>query len=274
VNWRPLFFAKYFRVAAGHERSLDILNALIAGHPQLMNWTAFQWTSFGGRSPGNIYQLGPFAPGSTPPVIGPFDFTAYGYASCTGWAKFLASALKAVGVPAREVGAPCWNTAEFAGPATENPNVSLCWNGGRKAGPFGGKYLNNHNWVEFWDNFGSSWRFVDVATGSSGESTWFCGNFSPASGCECSSNAGKTATDHDILAPTWSMPSGISEIDGGPVLDVGHDLILSNGEAVSPLVWSPRLSSSLGRPLKDVGLRVVNRSEFYRCKSTEKAVSI
>ena len=37
------------------------------------------------------------------------------------------------------------------------------------------------------------------------------------------------------------------------VLSVQHGLRLSSGLAVSPLVWSPRLTSPLGAPLKNVG---------------------
>ena len=75
--------------------------------------------------------------------------------------------------------------------------------------------------------------------------------------------------DHEIFAITWSDPheeeDDASSIDGGPVLDV-KDLKLSNGESVSPLVWSPKLSSPLGTALKNIGLRVVNRTDFYRCR--------
>lgn len=273
VNWRPIFFAKYFGVTVDCKTSRAVIHALIGGKQTLTNWTAFKWQDFGGKSPGNAYELGPFAPGSTPPVIGPFEFTAYGYASCTGWAKFLVSTLKAVGVPAREVGSPCWNTGEFAGLATANPNVSLCWNAGPSSGPFGGKFLNNHNWVEYWDNEAGAWHFLDVATSSSAESTWFCGTFSPASGCDCSTSGGKAARDHEILAPTWMMAGEDSAYDGGVVVDVSRDLRLSTGEAVSPLVWSPRLTSALGTPLKDVGLRVVNRTSFYRCKTPDAGLT-
>jgi hypothetical protein len=62
---------------------------------------------------------------------------------------------------------------------------------------------------------------------------------------------------------TWSATGG-TEIDGGDVIDV-KDFTLSNGEAASPLVWSPFLTSVAGDALKDDGLRVVNRSDFYRC---------
>lgn len=230
-----------------------------------MNWTNFKWKSFHGGSPGNVYELGPFASGSTPPVIGPFDFTAYGYGSCTAWAKFLISALKAVGVPARETGSPCWNTGEFSGLAHINPNVTTCWHGGPGGGPLGGKSLNNHDWVEYWDNTDSSWHFVDAASSSSSEDTWFCGRYLKDQGCQCSSNAGASMQDHDILSVTWSPVGDDPVLNGGIVIDVAESLRLSTGEAVSPLVWSPNLRSPLGKPLKDVGLRVVNRTAFYRC---------
>mmetsp|Transcript_96030 Transcript_96030/g.176474 ORF Transcript_96030/g.176474 Transcript_96030/m.176474 type:complete len:364 (-) Transcript_96030:3-1094(-) len=273
TNWRPLFFAKYFGMAGKAVTSRKAVDALIAGGTPLMKWTAHTWADFPG-SRSNTYNLGPFAPSSTPPVVGPFDFTAYGYASCTGWATFLASALKAVGVPARQVGAPCWNTAEFAGPATSNPNVSACWSGGPPDGPYGGKYLNNHNWVEYWDNEAGDWHFVDVASSSSSESTWFCTDYSENEGCSCTSNAGKAARDHEILAVTWTDVAEASlKFDGGRVLDVATELHLTTGEAVSPLVWSPRLRSPLGTELKDVGLRAVNRTAFYRCRSGSPTTS-
>lgn len=266
TNWRPLFFAKYFGMAGNATTSREAVDTLIKGGTPLMNWTAHSWADFPG-SKSNSYELGPFASGSSPPAISPFDFAAYGYGSCTGWAIFLTSALKAIGVPAREVGSPCWNTGEFAGLAASNSNVSTCWAGGRRGGPYGGKYLNNHNWVEYWDNEAGDWHFVDVASSSSSQSTWFCTSYSEQEGCSCSSNAGKAARDHEILASTWSKESESSEqFDGGPVLDVATKLHLTSGEPVSPLVWSPHLTSPLGIPIKNVGLRVVNRTAFYRCK--------
>ncbi|CAE7368511.1 unnamed protein product [Symbiodinium microadriaticum] len=187
-NWRPLFFAKYFSAAAEFQSSQAVVDALIGDGVRLMNWTSFKWADFPGKSESNIYELGPFASGSTPPVVAPADFLLYGYGSCTAWAKFLSSALRAVGVPAREVGSPCWNTGIFTGLAESNANVSLCWQGGVSGGPVGGTYLNNHNWVEYWDNTAHTWRFLDVATSSSSETTWFCGKFQD--GCSCTSNAG------------------------------------------------------------------------------------
>lgn len=264
VNWRPLFFAKYAEASEGVTSSRGVIDALISNDISMMNWTKYNRTGRG--NPTNKYFLGPFASGSAPPVIGVFDFTAYGYGSCTAWATFLSSALKAVGVPARQVGSPCWNTGNFSGSALLNPNVSHCWSGGRPGGPSGGPYLNNHNWVEYWDNVAGFWRFLDVATTSSAENTWFCGQYDR--GCECSSNAGKAERDHEILAVTWSPVGGSEEYDGGEVLNMA-DLQLSTGESVSPLVWSPKLQSPLGHALKNVGLRSVNRTGYYRCKTTK-----
>ncbi|CAJ1383770.1 unnamed protein product [Effrenium voratum] len=266
TNWRPPFFAKYFALAASQTSSRGVVDALISDGVRLMNWTSFRWPGYSGKS-ANVYELGPFASGSTPPVVAPADFLLYGYGSCTAWAKFLASALRAVGVPAREVGSPCWNTGIFAGLATSNPNVSQCWQGGTST-QVGGQYLNNHNWVEYWDNELQSWHFLDVATSSSAEKTWFCGSYQQ--GCSCSSNAGKAMQDHEILAPTWGAAGSDPRVHGGTVLDVATSLRLSNGEAVSPLVWSPQLKSPLGLPLKNVGLRVVNRTDFYRCRQAQK----
>ena len=181
--------------------------------PRLMNWTAHAWPGYSGWA-ANRYELGPFVSGSTPPVVSPADFALYGYGSCTAWAKFLASALKAVGVPAREVGAPCWNTGTFRGLAAENPGVADCWAGGPPGGPSGGAYLHNHNWVEYWDNVARAWRFLDVAVSSASESTWFCGSYSDSAGCRCDSPAGKAGKDHEVQ-PEIKAPETEAEGPGG-----------------------------------------------------------
>ena len=96
-------------------------------------------------------------------------------------------------------------------------------------------------------------------------------NWSNETGCDAvTSGPGAAARDHEIFAVTWSLPNELGETaDGGPVVDVA-DLRLSSGEEVSPLVWSPKLSTPLsGQPLKDVGLRVVNRTAFYRCRDKQ-----
>jgi hypothetical protein len=67
--------------------------------------------------------------------------------------------------------------------------------------------------------------------------------------------------DHEILSVTWSLPQ-----DDPEVLDVAGRLLTDGRTALTPLVWSPVLASPLGQPLRNVGLRVVNRTLFYRCK--------
>lgn len=67
---------------------------------------------------------------------------AFHYASCTGEAILLVNALRAVGVPARMVGTPCWNDG------------------------VGG----NHDWVEVW--FDNAWSFTEPEN-TSFNNTWF-----------------------------------------------------------------------------------------------------
>ena len=55
-----------------------------------------------------------------------------------------------------------------------------------------------------------------------------------------------------------------SSLEGGAVVDAGT-MTLTDGTAVSPLVWAPKLQSPLGTPLKNIGLRFVNRTLAYRC---------
>ena len=280
VNWRPLFFAKYIPALAGAESSADAVAKLTHTpfHDGLrINWTDVAWPG----APGDHAQgaANVWASSTSPPIIGPFDMAAYGYASCTGWSTTLSYALRAVGIPARPAGTPCWNQAEFAGLAVDNPNVTRCWHGGLGSddNATGGRWLFNHNWVEYWDEESGDWQFVNVPD-TPAPDTGLCNwskdtgcNWSNETGCDAvTSGPGVAARDHEIFAVTWSLPDELGETaDGGPVVDVA-DLRLSNGEEVSPLVWSPRLSAPLsGQPLKNVGLRVVNRTAFYRCRDKQ-----
>lgn len=71
--------------------------------------------------------------------------------------------------------------------------------------------------------------------------------------------------DHEIMAVTWTHPGEEKDVEGGTVID-GGKVVLSDGTSVSPLVWSPAFVSPLGTPLKAVGLRFVNRTDWYRCR--------
>ena len=60
---------------------------------------------------------------------------------------------------------------------------------------------------------------------------------------------------------------GMGAVDeGGPVLSPAGRFLTDGHTPLTPLVWAPSLASPLGTPLRGVGLRLVNRTEFYRCK--------
>jgi hypothetical protein len=281
VNWRPLFFAKYFALVQNATSSVEAMSMLIAPNV-FLNWPQHVWPAHPSAPHQTDYTL-EWSSSTSPPIINPFAFAAYGYSSCSGWASFLTYMARAVGIPARQTGTPCWNSifggVDYRGLAKDNGNVSVCWHGGigSKGGKVGGNFLNNHNWMEYWDDEANKWVFQNDPPGAAiPDSPSLCHynettgcNYDPKTGCsELTGGPGAAAQDHEIYAITWSDPhdgTGDNNVDGGPVLDV-KNLMLSSGEHVSPLVWSPRLSSPIGQPLKNVGLRVVNRTEFYRCK--------
>jgi hypothetical protein len=291
VNWRPLFFAKFFQLIAGAISTQEAISRLVAPNV-FLNWSTNVWPSHP-TAPLDMqtdYNLA-WSSSTSPPIINPFSFIAYGYSSCSGWATFLTYMARAVGIPARQVGTPCWNQplggVDYSGLAKDNPNVSICWKGGIGSanGGVGGDYLNNHNWVEYWDTDSGSWVFLNDPPTTAEPDAGLCGNFSkstgcgysPDTGCEHATGPGLAMRDHEIFAITWSnaadsnrwlQEQGLSsdiDIDGGPIVDAST-LKLSNGEDASPLVWSPLLQSPVGELLKNTGLRVVNRTDFYRCR--------
>jgi len=107
----------------------------------------------------------------TPQTLSVFETLAAKNASCTGLSIFLVSACRAVGVPARVVGTPEWNTPE------------------------GG----NHNWVEVYDTSTDSWLFTGAAEWSG---RWDQGWFFP--------QPAKKQVPHDlkhgIYATAWAPP--------------------------------------------------------------------
>ena len=188
--------------------------------------------------------------------------------------------LRSVGVPARQVGTPCWNSAlggvNFTGSALDNPNVSKCWHGGAKHNGsmvFGNDYLNNHNWVELWDDQQEQWVHINDPGGGRTINGGLCGwNVStgcgfntkdPKNGCAKPGKLGTAMRDHPIISPSWSLPG---DIVGEEIID-GKTLTLSTGEPVSPLVWAPQFENVLGEPLAHDGLRFLNLTAQYRCHS-------
>ena len=287
-NWRPLFFAKFFPIVANATNVSEALGRLVAPN-EFTRWAGHYWAGSDAQPPasGAGYTI-EWGSSTAPPVVAPLDLVAWGYGSCSAWATMLSYVARAVGVPARQAGTPCWNSVggggvDYRGRAATNPNVSLCWAGGSADRGHGGGFLNNHNWAEVWlpgpeRGAGGEWQHINVPPASKAPDQGLCGAFDPAHGCgfdagapaghECDGvrgGPGAAMADHEIFAVTWAAETGAHE--GGPVVDVAG-LALSDGTAASPLVWSPRLSSPLGEPLRSVGLRVVNRTDAYRCKPT------
>jgi len=127
---------------------------------------------------------------------------------------------------------------------------------------------------------GARWAFVNVPPASKTLDAGLCGaHFDSTQGCgfdstapvghECdgvSGGPGAAMRDHPIFAASWDFEGELqAQMQGGEVLDVS-DLKLSDGQPATPLVWSPKLASPLGERLSDIGLRMVNRTAFYRCK--------
>jgi hypothetical protein len=180
-NWRPLFFAKFFSVVADAATAEEALERLIDPNV-FLNWTGHYWPS-SPQQPrgGDGYQI-EWSSSTSPPIVAPLDFVAYGYASCSGWATLVScvravsfgggvfleeeneeqeecallddalAALtpllhlrarrallpplrryiaRAVGIPARQAGTPCWNSAylgvDFRGLAAENCECSFMY---------------------------------------------------------------------------------------------------------------------------------------------------
>ena len=219
-NWRPLFFAKYVQIVRGATTVEQAMDRLLAD-PNLFQWSSHFWedspvqppTTAAAAAAGDAAAAGAAAPTATgagtpdertaplrqwsvewssstnPPVTAPLDAVAYGYSSCTGMATFVAYVARAVGIPARVAGAPCWNSGPFAGLASHNPNVSQCWHGG-SARQHGSDYLYNHNWVEVYTpsavpRSGGPWSLLNVPLPST---------FTPGgggSGCVLASRVGR-----------------------------------------------------------------------------------
>jgi transglutaminase-like putative cysteine protease len=274
VNWRPSFFGRFFALVENASSTAEAMNNLVTPFwspsvsPAFLNWSAHVWPDYPVKPPVSYHLQ--WASCTSPPNISPFDFATNGYASCTGWATMLTYVARSVGIPARQVGTPCWNSGEFSGLAVDNPNVTQCWAAGNGS-VFGGAYLNNHNWVEYFDTNTQDWVFINVPPGTSTPNAGLCSwsaehgcDWTPTTGCaDVTGGAGAAGRDHEILATTWAHPSDQVN-NGGEVVDA-QAMQLSNGMSMSPLVWSPRLKAPMGRLQKDVGLRFVNRTAFYRC---------
>ena len=79
VNWRPLFFAKFFSIVQGAKSTAEVMERLVS--PNIFtNWTGTLWPShpFYGKKYDQTYAL-EWSSSTSPPVINPFGFAAYVY---------------------------------------------------------------------------------------------------------------------------------------------------------------------------------------------------
>jgi hypothetical protein len=274
-NWRPLFFAKFFQIVQGAASPEDAFERLISPNV-FLNWTANGWDSRPSLSKETNYNI-QWSSSTSPPIIDPFSFVAYGYSSCTGFATMVSYVARSVGIPARQSGTPCWNSVfegvDFRGRAADNANVTMCWHAGlnsKGSVDKGGinSFLNNHNWAEIWQSDGS-WAFHNVPPGSKAPNSPSLCDWTEGHGCGWSEDhgcskvmggPGAAMQDHEIFAVTWSDVGGDASVHGGPIVDAADF-------PWSPLVWAPGHVSPNGeRMFKTGGLRLVNRTEHYRCK--------
>lgn len=275
-NWRPLFFAKFFQLVEGAKTPEEAFERLVAPNV-FLNWTANAWKSRPQLTRETDYNI-QWSSSTSPPVIDPFSFVAYGYSSCTGFATMVTYVARSVGIPARQSGTPCWNSVfegvDFRGRAVDNGNVSLCWHAGLNSktgvdkGGING-FLNNHNWAEIWQSDGS-WAWHNVPpTKKTPNSPSLCPSWTKEHGCgwtkehgcsKVTGGPGAAMQDHEIFAVTWSATGSDPSVEGGTVV---------NADAFpwSPLVWAPGHVAPNGNIMyKNGALRLVNRTEHYRCK--------
>ena len=118
TNWRPLLKQTVDPLLFSTASINDIVIALNTNI----------WTSLAPSRTDSIVFVG----GQTPLIFDPMSVIAFGYASCTGLAVLLASALRAAGIPARVVGTPAW---------------------------LGQRDNGNHNWVEVYRD--GEWNFME-----------------------------------------------------------------------------------------------------------------
>jgi len=100
VNWRPVFFAKFFDLISTANSTTEAMAMLVAPNV-FLNWQVHSSRAciltirrtdypFYGQpaQPSSHYEMR-WLSSTTPPVLSPFDFITYGYASCSGWATII-----------------------------------------------------------------------------------------------------------------------------------------------------------------------------------------
>ncbi|GAX22282.1 hypothetical protein FisN_22Hh072 [Fistulifera solaris] len=139
-NWRPYLFQKLSSLI--QEETTSLTQAVF-----ILN--TYMWQRLAAPGTSSIT----FVAGSTPLIFDPMSVLVYGYGSCTGLSILFASALRAVGVPARVAGTAAWNNVPEHG---------------------------NHNWIEVWHD---GWHFLEPTASDDEDADrierdpcerWFC----------------------------------------------------------------------------------------------------
>jgi len=171
-NWRPLLWDVLTPMI--HNKMNATANSLqLNDVVHLVNQKL--WNAFAGHE--SIY----FHSGQTPLIFDPMSVLVFGYASCTGLAILLVSALRTAGVPARVVGTPAWNGQPDQG----NHNwVEVYAPTPMKSRSLDGDpYRSNSAWSDwvFFEPSANQTQVDDLTTTAC--SKWFCapGRFQPSS---------------------------------------------------------------------------------------------
>lgn len=147
-NWRPLLWDALhplIKQDQGSDSSSLTPNDVV----RMVNKKL--WSSLPTPHNNTIY----FKHGLTPLIFDPFSIMVFGYASCTGLAILFVDALRAVGIAARVVGTPAWNSHPERG---------------------------NHNWIEVYNIDNDKWIFLEPSANQTNVddlttnpcSKWFC----------------------------------------------------------------------------------------------------
>ena len=184
-------------------------------------------------------------------------------------------AARAVGVPARQAGRRAGTRSSPGrlprGSGRQRGRSLCCARRRRRAS--GGGSPNNHNWVEWWDSARAAWVHTNVrALRTRGRARACAPTSAPrrAAGArgrrrvrERGGRPGRgDARPRDLRDDVGRR--GRTGRRVGParatLLDAAT-LRLSDGADASPLVWANQLRNALGQPLKDTGLRLINRTD-------------
>jgi transglutaminase-like putative cysteine protease len=108
-SWRPLYFARFFQRVANASSTAEAMKLLTQpgwspeAHNSFTDVFRDIWPDYGADPAVARDTYLQWSSSTAPPVLAPFDFTAYGYGSCTAHALLLVYIARSVGIPARLV---------------------------------------------------------------------------------------------------------------------------------------------------------------------------